>query len=54
MKFLKNIDYNNIDSGIEYLKTNKFNYYFSYWFKYQLNSFVNNLNKFIVKCSNMI
>ena len=27
MKFLKNIDYNNIDSGIEYLKTNKFNYY---------------------------
>ena len=27
MKFLKNINYNNIDKGIEYLKTNKFNYY---------------------------
>ena len=27
MQFLKNIDYNNIDKGIDFLKTNKFNYY---------------------------
>ena len=27
MKFLKEIDYNNIDKGIEYLQKNKFNYY---------------------------
>ena len=29
MKFLENIDYNNIDKGIEFLKTYKFKYYLS-------------------------
>lgn len=27
MKFLKNVDYNNIDKSIEFLQTHKFNYY---------------------------